>query len=115
LPRALSNRLAVVAAGPLVQRVAEVAKLIREIYASRSKYVHSGIEVSEDHLEAVWSIVTAAIEALLRLQANSADRDQVSIESWLRKLDHFYTSLAAAEKPPASKFIENGLVPPPMD
>ena len=53
LSRSLSNRLAVAAAGPLVQRVAEVAKLIREIYASRSKYVHSGIEVSEDHLEAV--------------------------------------------------------------
>jgi hypothetical protein len=41
--------------------------------------------------------------------------DQVSIQSWLRKLDHFYASVAADETPPASKFKENGLVPPPMD
>jgi hypothetical protein len=115
IARSLSNRLAVVAAGPLAQRVAEVEKLITKIYDSRSKYVHKGIEVSKDYLEAVWRIVEAAIEAMLRLQANSPDRGLISMESWLKKLDHLYTSLAADETPPASKFIENGLVPPPMD
>jgi hypothetical protein len=115
LARSFSSRLAIVAAGPLRQKVAEVAKLTTKIYASRSKFVHKGTEVSDDHLEAVWPILGAALEALIRLQAKSPDKGQVSLESWLRKLDHLYSSIFANEIPPASKFIENGLIHPPMD
>jgi hypothetical protein len=115
LTRSLVSRLAVVAAGPLEKTVGEVAKLISKIYGSRSKYVHSGIEVPENDLESVWPIVGAAMEALLRLQANSANRHQISIEGWLRKLDHFYVSVLANEAVPVAKFIENGLIPPPID
>ena len=113
--RSLSTRLAVVAAGPLKQKVAEVEKLITKLYDSRSNYVHNGIEVSADHLEKVWPIVEAAIKALLRLHANSPDRDNVSIENWLGKLDYLYKSLTADEIPPASKFVEYGLIPPPKN
>jgi len=67
-----------------------VEKLIAKIYESRSSYVHSGIEVSADYLEKVWPIVEAAIEALLRLQADSPDECQLSIEKWLSKLDYIY-------------------------
>jgi hypothetical protein len=92
-----------------------IEKLITKIYESRSAFVHSGIEVPADHVEKVWPLVEAPVKALLRLQAKPHDRSPASIESWLAKLDYLYNCFAAAEIPPASKFIEYGLVPPPRD
>jgi hypothetical protein len=113
--RSFANRLAVVTAGRLTKPVEETRTLIDRIYDSRSKYVHRGLNAPEEHLEAVWSIVGAVLETLFELQANSHERAAISIQTWLRKIDHLYMALAADERPSEAKFLENGLIPPPAD
>jgi hypothetical protein len=113
IARSLAKRLAIVVSGRLGKTVGETFDLITEIYDSRSRFVHSGIRVPERFLEAIWPIVGATFETLLEFQAKSRDGDYVSIESWLKKLDHLHASLAADERPADDKFIENGLLPPP--
>jgi hypothetical protein len=73
------------------------------------------MSASKDHIEAIWPIVNAAIEALLRAQPSLRANAEGSMEAWLKKLDYLYGSIFANKALPAHEFKENGLIPPPTD
>ncbi len=94
--QAVARRTAVCIYGDSRMPYEEALKKAKALYDIRSRYVHAGIQVPADELEAAQSVSMAVLRCLLRLHSiPSGTRDHQTIGWWHRQLDYVASALEA--------------------
>jgi hypothetical protein len=107
--RSVVQRAAIIAAPAVGRPYREMTQVVAAAYDSRSRYVHSGIPAEERLLRDLKPIVDEVIRCLLRLQANTANRAEGSVDRWLKRLDLFAAAEDAGEQIGSAKLAEAGI------
>jgi len=108
--KTVSNRCALLTFSNMNNTYQQQKILMNEIYNSRSKYVHEGRSVKEEHIDVVKPIAKEIMLCFFRLQTSEENRNQLTIEKWKKKIDYACSALEA-EKPFTDEIkIEIGLI-----
>jgi Apea-like HEPN len=83
---------------------------IERIYELRSRYVHSGTEITEkpplDQLRAVCGQVFRCLMRLQAAHSQRQSRDETVLKGWLRELDYLAKGMIAGKQPSESQLHE---------
>ena len=103
IQKSVSDRVAVITFRENGRTFAQQLDWIDGIYDLRSKYVHKGIEFTDERqLEQLRELCEQTFRCLLRLQAahpSPASRGEEVLTSWFKELDYVVAGMAAGRQP----------------
>jgi hypothetical protein len=103
IQKSVSERVAVVTYRENLRSFDQQQKWLDEIYELRSRYVHKGIEFTdEQRLDQLRMFCEQTFKCLLRLQAahpQRTSRGEDALKTWFRELDYLVAGMAAGRQP----------------
>ena len=110
IEKSVAKRVALITFRENGRSFQEQSEWIGEVYNLRSKYVHSGSEISDEvRLDEVRIACEQAFKCLLRLQAafpESVARGENALKAWLLNIDYLAAGILAGKMPTEDQFSE---------
>ena len=110
--KSLSQRAAVILSHKKPKQFKFFEKSVEDLYASRSRFVHNGKDISLENLELLHKICFAILYVLLELQKENTNHDSGAIKKWHGRLDYLAGALRANKVMPEDEFKQCGIVTP---
>ncbi len=108
IQRSVSERVALITFRENGKSYKKQCDWVEWIYALRSRYVHSGAEITDNSaLDQLGEVCEQVFRSLMRLQAaHVGQRDETVLKSWLRELDYLAKGIVAGKRPTESQLRE---------
>ena len=110
IQKSVSERVALITSRENSRSFAQQRDWIDTIYDVRSRYVHDGVELTDQRqLDQLRSLCEQVFRCLMRLQAGhsqSASRGKEVLTAWLHELDYLAKGLIAGKQPTETQLAE---------